>query len=299
MRRWILRLILLIILATALGLWITRPRQDGPEVLAGRTPDATHGEWVFNAAGCASCHMAPRAQGDDARLVLKGGQSFASPFGTFTAPNISSDPTTGIGSWSALDLWNALHNGTSPKGQHYYPVLPYGTYTHMTPQDVVDLRAYLATLPADPTPSGTHDIPFPFNIRAAIGGWKLLYLRPSWVMQGDLSPELERGRYLVEALGHCAECHTPRTALGGLKTGSAWLTGAPSPDGRGKFPDLTPPKMSWSKDDLVEYFTSGFTPDFDSAGGHMAYVVENLSRLPEEDRAAIAAYVKQLPIPNP
>ncbi len=298
MRRWFLRLILLFVLVSALGLWITRPRQDGPEVLAGLTPDVTHGEWVFDAAGCASCHMAPQAQGDKARLGLTGGQSFASAFGTFTAPNISSDPTAGIGNWTALDLWNALHNGTSPEGQHYYPVLPYGTYTHMTPQDVVDLRAYLAALPADPTPSGAHDIPFPFNIRAAIGGWKRLYLRSGWVLQGDLGPELERGRYLVEALGHCAECHTPRTALGGLKTGSAWLTGAPNPDGRGQFPDLTPPKLSWSKDDLVEYFTSGFTPEFDSAGGHMAYVVENLSRLPESDRAAIAAYVKQLPMPN-
>lgn len=294
MRRWTPRFLVLVVLAGALGLWLTRSHLDGPEVLAGLAPDVAHGEWVYNAAGCASCHMEEGATGE-AQQVLKGGQHFASPFGTFTAPNISSDPKAGIGDWSALDLWNALHNGTSPKGAHYYPVLPYATYIHMKPQDVVDLRAYLATLPADPTPSGAHDLGFPFNIRLAVGAWKWRYLSPDWVMTGDLTPEEEQGRYLVEAMAHCAECHSPRDALGGLKTGADWLSGAPNPSGHGRFPDLTPPEMNWSKDELVEYFTSGFTPDFDSAGGHMAYVVENLSKLPESDRRAIAAYLKRLP----
>jgi mono/diheme cytochrome c family protein len=295
MRRLLTRLVMLIVLIAAGGLWLTRAQRDGEAALAGLTPDLAHGEWVFNAAGCASCHMEEGASGE-AQHVLKGGQHFASPFGTFTAPNISSDAEAGIGNWSALDLWNALHNGTSPEGRHYYPVFPYGTYTRMQPQDVVDLHAYLATLPADPTPSGPHDLPFPFNILLALGAWKLLYLDRGWVMQGDLNAEEQHGRYLVEALGHCAECHTPRGALGGLKTGADWLTGAPNPDGRGSFPDLTPPAMSWSQSDLVAYFETGFTPDFDVAGGHMAYVVENLSKLTDADRSAIAAYLKRLPL---
>lgn len=295
MRRWLIRLVLLAILVLALGLWITRPRSDGPEVLAGLEGDVARGQQVFTAAGCASCHMADGAEGE-AKLVLAGGQTFPSPFGSFTAPNISQDSEHGIGAWSTLDLWNALHHGTSPDGRHYYPVFPYGSYTRMTPQQVVDLDAYLKTLPADPTPSGPHDVPFPFNIRASLGGWKLLYLRDDWVMTDDLSEDEQRGRVLVEAMAHCGECHTPRTALGGLKTGADWLTGAPNPSGRGSFPDLTPPEMSWSKSELVEYFTSGFTPDFDMAGGHMAHVVENLSQLPESDREAIAAYLERLPL---
>lgn len=293
--RWIIRLAVLAVIVVAAGLWLTRPQSDAPDVLAGLTPDPVHGETVFAAAGCASCHMAPEAE-DDAKLVLTGGQSFPSPFGTFKAPNISTDPEAGIGDWAAIDLWNALHHGTSPEGQHYYPVLPYGAYIHMEPQDVVDLHAYMQTLPADPTPSQAHEVAFPYNLRAGVGAWKMLFHDEEWVMDGDLSPELVRGRMLVEGMGHCAECHTPRNALGGLETGAAWLSGAPNPAGRGSFPDLTPPEMSWSEDELVEYFTSGFTPEFDTAGGHMALVVENLATLPEDDRAAIAAYIKALPI---
>ncbi len=295
MRRFLLTLVVLGLVAAAVGLFVTRPRSDGPEVLAGLTADAAAGELVFTAAGCASCHMAEGASGEAKRL-LGGGQHFPSPFGTFTAPNISMDPEHGIADWSALDLWNALHHGTSPEGQHLYPVFPYASYRRMQPQQVVDLHAFLQTLPADPTPNAPHEIGFPFNIRASLGGWKLLYLRDGWVMQGELGPEETRGREIVEALAHCGECHTPRTALGGLKTGADWLTGAPNAAGRGRFPDLTPAQLDWSAPDLVEYFTSGFTPEYDSAGGHMALVIDNLAALPESDRAAIAAYLKRLPL---
>ncbi len=295
MRRFLVTAVVLGLIAAALGLYLTRPRADGPEAFEGLSGDAVAGELVFTAAGCASCHMVEGAS-DDAKLVLAGGQHFPSPFGTFTAPNISMDPEHGIGGWEALDLWNALHHGTSPNGQHYYPAFPYASYVRMTPQQVVDLHAYMQTLPADPTPSAPHDLGFPFNIRASLGGWKLLYLRDGWVMTGDLTAEETRGRDIVEALGHCGECHSPRTALGGPKTGAAWLTGAPNPAGRGSFPDLTPPALDWSEADLVEYFTSGFTPEYDSAGGHMALVVDNLAALPEPDRAAVAAYLKRLPL---
>lgn len=295
MARRLIAIAILALVIAAAGLYVTLPRTDGPEVLAGLTPDLANGETVFTAAGCASCHMADGATGED-RLVLTGGQAFPSGFGTFTAPNISPDPEAGIGDWSALDLWNAMHHGTGREGQHLYPAFPYGTYVRMAPQDVVDLHAYLMTLPASDAPSGPHDVGFPFSIRAGIGAWKMLYLDEDWVMQGDLSPEETRGREIVEAQAHCAECHTPRSPLGGLETGAAWLTGAPNPAGRGQFPDLTPPALDWSEDELFEYFTSGFTPEFDSAGGHMALVVENLSALPESDRAAVVAYLERLPL---
>ncbi len=256
--------------------------------------DPERGETVFDAAGCASCHAAPEAEGEDKR-VLAGGQSFPSPFGTFRAPNISPDPEHGIGDWALSDMANALLHGTAPDGSHYFPAFPYTSYTRMGARDVVDLWAYMQTLPASSAPSQPHDVGFPFNIRRSLGGWKTLFFDDSWVMDGnDLGPELTRGRYLVEALGHCAECHTPRNALGGLDR-ARWMGGAPDPSGRGTIPALTPDRLTWSAADIAYYLETGFTPDFDSAGGHMAEVIENTARLTGEDRAAIAAYIKALP----
>ena len=255
--------------------------------------DPAQGRIVFTAGGCASCHVAEGAK-ESAAPVLSGGQRFASDFGTFVAPNISNDVTHGIGAWSTLDLGNALRHGTSPGGQHYYPVLPYAAYIHMTDQDLYDLRAYLATLPANATPSQPHEVGFPFNIRRALGFWKLLFVKDGWVLANVPTPELERGRYIVEALAHCGECHTPRNALGGLQR-DRWLAGGPNPNGKGSIPNITPAKLDWSVAEIVEYLTSGFTPDFDTAGGHMAAVVENTAKLPPSDRAAIAAYLKAIP----
>ena len=275
---------------------ITRPAPLPADTFAGLVPDATHGAQVFTAAGCASCHLAADATGD-AELVLAGGQAFASDFGTFHAPNISPDPVNGIGGWSVQDLGNAVMAGVSPQGAHYYPALPYWSYARMAPQDLVDMHAYMQTLPPDATPNVPHDLGFPFNIRRSLGAWKILALRSDFVVQGDLSPEQVRGRYLSEALAHCAECHTPRNAIGVLDT-SRWMAGAPDPSGRGRIPNITPAALDWSQDEIVEYLTSGFTPDYDVVGGHMAHVVENMSKLPESDRRAVAAYLKLLrPVP--
>lgn len=293
MRRALTAVALLVLAGLAAAWAITRPRPLPAGALAGLTPDPVRGEQVFWAGGCASCHADAEARGEG-KLVLKGGQRFPSPFGTFVAPNISNDPEAGIGGWSALDLANAMLRGVSPAGRHYYPAFPYASYARASLQDVVDLRAFLAALPADPTPSAPHEVGFPFNIRLALGAWKFLYLDPSWVVAGNLSPEEARGRYLAEALGHCGECHTPRTALGGMDR-SRWLAGGPVPGGKGNFPNITPGKLDWSQADIVEYLTSGFTPDYDSAGGHMALVVENTAHLPAADRAAIAAYLKRVP----
>lgn len=272
---------------------VTMPRQLPDGALAGLTGDATRGEQVFFAGGCASCHAAADAKGD-AKLVLAGGQTFPSPFGTFVAPNISPDPENGIGGWSASDLANAMMRGVSPDGAHYYPVFPYASYIHADMQDIADLHAFLMTLPPVATASPPHQVGFPFNIRRSLGGWKALFLTDDWVIDGDLTAAQTRGRYLVEGLGHCAECHTPRDGLGGLER-DRWLAGGPVPGGKGNFPNITPAKLKWSEADVIEYLTSGFTPEFDSAGGHMALVVENTAQLSPEDRAAIAAYLQIVP----
>lgn len=277
----------------AAGLAVTGATPIDDTSLAGLDGDPANGESVFVASGCASCHAAPDAEAD-AKLILAGGQRFESDFGTFIAPNISSHPEAGIGDWSLVDFASAVKRGVSPDGQHYYPAFPYASYVHMTDQDVVDLWAYWQTLPADATPSRPHEVGFPFNIRRSVGVWKQLYLTDDWVMTEAASPEVERGRYLVEALAHCGECHTPRDALGGLDR-SAWLAGAPNPTGRGTIPSLTPDDLTWDPIEIAYYLETGFTPDFDSAGGHMVAVIENFAKLPASDREAVAAYLKALP----
>jgi mono/diheme cytochrome c family protein len=288
------RLLLVVVVLGLAGLMlITRPVTSDPADFAGVTGDPLRGEAVFRASGCAACHAAPGAEGA-AKLVLAGGLPFRTAFGTFHAPNISSDPEQGIGGWSVADLDSAMRHGTSPTGEHYYPAFPYTSYIHATRQDVADLHAYLLTLPPSASPSLPHQLGFPFDQRWLLGGWKLLYLSPDWVVAGDLTPAETRGRYLVEGLGHCAECHTPRNALGGRDTGR-WLAGGPNPDGPGTIPNITPGALTWSEADIVNYLTTGFTPEYDSVGGSMADVVENMALLPPEDRAAIAAYLKRVP----
>lgn len=287
--------IFLAAIAAGIGFWLTRPAPlagDQLAAIAAAPADAQRGEMVFWAAGCASCHIAPGTEKTDSP-ILSGGMAFATQFGTFYAPNISSDPDVGIGSWTLAAFANAVQAGVTPQGSHYYPAFPYDAYAHATPEDIAALYAYMKTLPADQTASRPHEVGFPFNIRRSLGGWKFLFLSDTFVASAE-TEQLERGRYLVEALGHCGECHTPRNVLGGLDRKN-WLTGAPNPNGKGRIPGITPAQLSWSEGDLFYYLTTGFTPDFDSAGGHMTAVVENLARLPEADVQAIVAYLKALP----
>ncbi len=280
-------------LASAAALIVTAPIRVNPDEIAGLELDLEVGAQVFLNGGCASCHSAPNAT-RKTRLQLAGGREFPSDFGTFYAPNISPDPEVGIGKWSALDLANAMRHGTSPDGQHYYPVFPYGSYGRVSLQDIVSLHGYIMTLPAMPNEDRKHDVRFPFNIRASLGGWKLLFKSTDWVLKEAATPELQRGRYLVEALGHCTECHTPRNFLGGLKK-SKWLAGALNPTGKGRVPNITAAKLKWSDADILYYFTTGFKPDFDTVGGLMAEVVENLAQMPEDDLKAIIAYLRAVP----
>ena len=283
------------LLGAGVGWWITAPTtlsHATETALMTADPDVILGEQVFWAAGCASCHLPPDAEEVDAP-VLSGGQAFASDFGIFYAPNITSAPE-GIGGWTLLQFANAVQSGVSPDGAHYYPAFPYTAYAKARPEDIAALYVFMQTLPADATPSRAHDVGFPFNIRRSLGGWKFLFGTPNAPELLTQSPSTQRGTYLVEALAHCTECHTKRNALGGLNT-AKWLGGAPNPNGKGRIPNITPAALDWSRVDLMAYFTTGLTPDYDSAGGHMAAVVQNLARLPEADRTAIVDYLKALP----
>lgn len=294
----------IVALAAAAGWLLSAPGTVAGDRLAGLTPgNAEKGARLFWAGGCASCHAAKGAKGDD-KLRLVGGVRLESPFGTFVAPNISMSTTDGIGTWSLADFTNAMVRGTSPAGANYFPAFPYTSYVRMPLQDVADLFAFMKTLPAVDGVAPGHEVGFPFNIRRAIGLWKWLYLDPAPVIAapvasaGEVDAGLwDRGRYLVEGPGHCGECHTPRNAIGGPDL-TLWLAGAPAPTGDGKVPDITPSSsglQSWSEADIAYYLESGFTPEYDSVGGDMVAVQENMAKLPPEDRAAIAAYLKAIP----
>jgi mono/diheme cytochrome c family protein len=281
---------LLAIAGVAVGWFVTRPQPFTDNALDGLIGDAENGALVFAVAGCASCHTGP----DGTDYLLEGGKRFTSDFGDFIAPNISSDPEHGVGSWADLELASAIMKGVGRDGSHLYPALPYVAYNKADTQDVVDLIAYLRTLPASDRPSAPHELGFPFNQRITLGPWKAIFVGTDWALADAPTPELERGRYLVEALGHCTECHTPRNMLGGLQI-ARWMGGAPNPSGEGRVPNITTAVLRWSEGEIAEYLKSGFTPDFDSVGGSMAAVVRNTSKLSDTDRAAIAAYLKTIP----
>lgn len=223
------------------------------------------------------------------------------PFGVFHVPNISPDKETGIGNWSTLDFVNAMKRGIAPGGTHLYPAFPYASYQHMSYEDLIDLKAYLDTLPAVKSEVPPHQLTFPYNIRRAVGLWQLLYVDgKTFAPDPKKSAEVNRGAYLVEGPGHCGECHSPRNSLGGIMQSAAYA-GARNPEGKGKIPNITPSDdgiADWSADDIAYFLETGNTPDFDVVGGLMARVQENMAKLKPEDRAAIAAFLKSLP-PRP
>ena len=287
--------IILVAGAVAFGIywWLTTPSIAIAVTEAAYTPDLANGQTIFNAGGCSSCHAVP---GQPDRLKLGGGLALASPFGTFYVPNISPDPADGIGRWTEAQFVNAVTRGVSPEGYHYFPAFPYTTYTHARRSDLRDLFAFLKTLAPVPGKVRDHDVPFPFNIRRNIGIWKLLFMDDRPFAPDTARPaQWNRGAYLVNALGHCAECHSPRNFLGGI-VASQRFAGGPDPDGKGWVPNITQKGLSdWNEKDIAYFLESGQTPDGDSAGGSMVSVIKNISQLSESDRAAIANYIKSLP----
>jgi mono/diheme cytochrome c family protein len=290
------RLVVLALVAAVVGFgvfWVvTIPATVLASALAPHTPNLDNGKTIFLIGGCASCHATP---GQEDKTKLGGGVGLKSPFGTFYTPNISPDPSQGIGKWVEADFVTAMIKGTSPDGRHYFPAFPYTSYQRIGTGDLRDLFAYLKTLLAVQDKSKPHDVPFPFNIRRTLGGWKFLFLdgKP---FEGDPTKDAvwNRGAYLVNGPGHCAECHSPRNVLGGI-IASQRFAGGPAPDGDGFVPNITQKGLSMSHDQVVKLLETGETPDGDTVGGEMGKVVANTAKLSAEDRAAIATYIKSLP----
>ncbi|MGB7690393.1 MAG: cytochrome c [Pseudolabrys sp.] len=294
------KIVIVAIIAAAIGApafwYLTIPETIPVGALAPYTPDLANGRTMFLIGGCSSCHAIPQ-QKDSTRLG--GGLALNSPFGVFYVPNISSDAKDGIGGWDEARFVTAMVKGTSPAGEHLYPALPYTSYQRMRVDDLRDLFAYLKNLPAISGRVRDHDLPFPFNIRRTLGVWKLLFLDgKSFTPDPAQSAKWNRGAYLVNGPGHCAECHSPRNLLGAIIT-SRRFTGGQSPTGQGGVPDITQRKLhDWKVEDFAETLDSGMTPDSDRVGGPMVEVVANTRQLSAADREAIAVYLKSLPGPK-
>ena len=298
----------LILLALAGGagfLVLTQPYTVPADSLKPRPPDIANGETMFNIGGCTSCHATPPkpdAKPEDAKpddhFRLGGGLALKTPFGTFKVPNISPDQATGIGGWTELQFANAMLRGVGRSGEHLYPAFPYTSYQRMRLDDVRDLFAYLKTLPVIAKASEPHELSFPFNVRRGLGLWKLVFLDGrTFEASPARSAALNRGAYLVEGPGHCAECHSPRNLAGAIDADRRF-SGGPEPEGKGFVPNITQHAdglPTWSDKDFAYLLETGQTPDADSVGGSMADVAINTGKLSAADRAAMAAYLKSLP----
>jgi mono/diheme cytochrome c family protein len=255
------------------------------------------GKYIFHAGACDSCHTDHPNHG----AFLAGGRSMPTEFGTFHVPNITPDEETGIGDWTAEDFRRAMIQGKAPDGSHYYPVFPYRWYTGMPEQDVTDLWIYLRSVPPVRNPVPEHEIPFPLDIRFLLLGWKLLnFDEGDRVFDPARSKTWNRGAYLVNHLGHCGACHTPKLLFGALFRSDKFLAGSwvlPDPY---PAPNITPHRKTgigdWTVDDIVRALQRSITPDGEPIRGPMAeYVVSGSSFLSVEDLLAAAEYLLSVP----
>lgn len=305
MRRAILIPVALAVAGVLAFYLLTMPVTLPASALPDHAPDVANGETMFIAGGCAECHAMPKGACDDLDIedetVLAGGRCLKTDVGTFHVPNISPEKETGIGAWSTLDFVNAMKRGVAPGGVHLYPAFPYTSYQRMTFEDVIDLKAYLDTLPAVRSSVAAHELRFPYNIRRGIGLFQRLYVDgKTFTPDPKASDAVNRGAYLALGPAHCGECHSPRNALGGIIESQAFA-GAKSPEGKGSSPNITPSKDGigdWTEEDIVYLLETGSTPDFDVIGETMVPVQENMAKLTAEDRESLATFLKTLP-PRP
>jgi len=279
-----------------IALAVTMVAAAPPTYAGSETGDAARGKYLMRTAGCITCHTMKDSRGP----ALAGGRAIHSPYGDFYSSNITPDKETGIGSWNDADFVRAMRHGVSPEGRTYYPAFPYAAYTHMRRQDMLDIKSYIFSTPPVRKENRNHNIRFPFSWRFSIYPWRWLFFSPG-KENGAPAQETQkaRGRYLVEVVGHCGECHTPRNMVGGLKRGRPFAGTRYSPGGN-SVPNITPDKETgigdWSSGDFLFFFKTGLKPDGDDIQGDMREVVEGgLRHLNEADMRAMAAYLKSLP----
>ncbi len=278
-----IRLLLGLVLGTALGGALAQG-------------DAKRGEYLAKAGGCIGCHTEEKKDA----AAFAGGRALKSPFGTFYGPNITPHPEAGIGRWTEADFVRAMRQGERPDGKNYFPAFPYTSFTKIVDRDLRDLWAYLRTLAPSPRANQEHEMRFPFGWRFLVTFWKWFFFAPGpFTNLPGLSDIANRGAYLVQALGHCGECHTPRNFLGGPKT-SRFLAGGKGPDGK-DVANLTPTLLKkWSDKEVEDILTTGIDPEGDFVAETMGEVVRNTtSQVTPADLKALIAYLRTLaPVPS-
>jgi mono/diheme cytochrome c family protein len=305
-KRIVLAVVVLAIVAIGALYWMgTREdRSTGPtQALADPAQRVAYGQYLARVGDCMTCHTARGGQ------PYAGGAAIPTPFGALYGPNITPDPETGIGKWSADDFWQALHNGKTPDGGLLYPAFPYTEYTKVTRADADALYAYLKSLPPVKQASRSHELEFPYNQRPLVALWRALYFKPGVDTPGVDTPAASqgggqhdelwvRGRYLVEGLGHCVACHAPRNGLG------ATVAGAELPGGEifglGWYaPPLNSDAVNglgrWSANEIVALLKTGMSTHGTASGPMIEVVTGGSQYLADGDAQAIAAFLKSLP----
>jgi mono/diheme cytochrome c family protein len=250
------------------------------------------GAYIIRMADCAACHTAKGG------APFSGGRAFVLPFGTIYTPNLTPDPETGIGKWTDAEFLNAVHRGIAPDGSRYYPAFPYASYTLLTDEDALAIKAYLFSLKPVKQANKPNTFAFPFNQRWLMAIWAGLFnparrFRP---VEGQ-SSDWNRGAYLVEAAGHCGECHTPRNLMQALDQRRKFAGGAA--EGWNAY-NISADKVSgigdWSAEELTAYLSTGHAKGRGVASGPMREAVElSLSNLTKSDIAAIVSYLRSVP----
>nr|WP_314257530.1 cytochrome c [uncultured Devosia sp.] len=288
MRRGLVILGVLAVAAVGAGVYFLKP-VNGPARDLTLVGDVARGDYLMRLGGCVACHT-DVANG---KAFLSGGAGLETQFGTFVPPNITSDPEAGIGRWTVAQFSDAMSNGMGPQG-HLYPAFPYENYTMMSDQEIVDLYAALMATESVSEPAAESQVPFPFNVRLMMAGWKNLFFKPErFVPEEGRSESYNRGKYLALGPAHCVACHTPRNALGALEWDKA-MTGSPGGTG-GRAPAITRQALlddGYDEATLAQTLMDGFTPNFDVLGGPMGEVIADSTSLwTDEDRAALAEYL--------
>lgn len=279
-------IIALAVTIVAVLYWLFATPQVADLTIPNSPASIERGRYLVAAGGCVSCH-----EGTEHPQSLSGGLALESEFGTFFVSNITPDEATGIGGWEGKDFLLALQHGRSSEDGFYYPAFPYLSYSAMADEDVLDIAAYLMSLPAVKFAPPGHDVPIWLS-RWTLAIWNKLAVRSRPQLSRSNDAEVVRGAYLARGLGHCGECHTPRNALG-IPDLSREFAGASL--GADEVEAIDAQALEdWTEEDLVFLFSLGFKPDGEFVGGDMETVVEhNTSKLTAGDQQAIAAFLKR------
>jgi mono/diheme cytochrome c family protein len=294
-----LAITVLILLGVAVGITLYLGlREDETAAVSNTPPSASaelvaRGAYLARAGDCMACHTARGG------ASYAGGRAILTPFGAIHSPNITPDDETGIGRWSADDFWRALHNGKGKDGKLLYPAFPYPDYTRVTRADADAMFAYLRSLAPVRQENRSPELRFPFNYRPLLIAWRALYFRPGMYRpQPTQNAEWNRGAYLVQGLGHCDACHTPRNLLGATEsTGN--LSGALIPMLNWYASSLTGGAEAglgkWNVQDVTDLLKTGVSARGAVAGPMAEVVRQSLQHLSQQDVRAMAVYLKSLP----